>query len=137
MTTSAAAESRRWRRGEIVALLVALGWSAALIVAAVVLPVYSSQSSSSTNVVTGDSGTLVEVNGAAVVITVAVPLVLSVAVIGALWLRGRRRGAGPLAWVCAGLCAAFALIAMLSIGPLVLPVAGCLLYACAVHGARA
>lgn len=136
MTTSATPAFRRWRRGEIVALAVALGWSVALIVVVVVVPVYTWQESSSTNVVTGDSATLVEVNGTGVLLTVAVPLVLSAAVVGALWLRGNRRGGGPLAWVCAGLCVAFTLVAMLSIGPLVVPVAGCLLYACAMHGRR-
>lgn len=114
--------TQHFRRGELIALVVAIGWAAALAVAAFIAPLYEG------------GGTLVEVNGPSVAITAAVPLILSVATAVALGLRGRMARAGILAWTLTILCALFSLVALLSIGIFILPVVGCLIYACAAHG---
>lgn len=121
-------------RGQRIALTIALVWAAALPLMAFVAPVYQWESRDSTGAVTRGSDTLVGVNGAHGVVAAAVPLVLTIATVLALWLRGRRRGAGPAAWTLTSLSAIFSTLAILSVGPFVLPVVGCLIYACAAHG---
>jgi hypothetical protein len=118
-----------------VALLAAAVYSVGLVLAGVLVPVYSSQSVSSTGEVTQGSATLVEVNGFNVLVVLAVPLLVTLAVGAVLWPRVRR-GAMPVAWILTGVLAAFNLVAMLSIGVFVLPVTGALLVACGTRATR-
>jgi len=119
-----------------VALAVALFWSAALLVAAALAPAYQSTTETSSGTVTHGSATLVNENGSGVLLIIGVPLLVTVIVGCALWRRGTRRGAGPIAWTVTGLLAGFNLVAMLSIGPYIMPVTACLAVACTIRQAR-
>jgi hypothetical protein len=123
-------------RGEWVALAVALVWSAGFIVAAALAPAYQSTTETSSGIVTHGSATLVDENGRAVLLPVGVPLLVTVIVGCALWRREASRGAGPIAWTFTGLLAGFNVVAMLSIGPFMLPVTASLVVACALRQAR-
>lgn len=90
----------------------ALGWGLALIGGALLVPVYGSESA---------SATLVDENGAAVLIPVAVPALIAALVWVALW-RGSR-ASGYVAWSLIGALGVFCLLAILSIGLFALPVA--------------
>jgi hypothetical protein len=117
-------------------LMLAALYGIALVVGGFVAPVYGTSSSSSTgDEVTGTEGTdtLVGVNGRSVVFDLLVPLLATVLVAGALWLR-HRRGALPFAWTLTGTLAAFNLLAMMSIGIFILPVTAALIVAC--HSCR-
>jgi hypothetical protein len=118
------------------ALDVALVWSAGPIVAAAVAPAYQSTTETSSGTVTHESATLVDENGPAVLLPVGVPLLVTVIVGYALWRREEGRGAGPIAWTFTGLLASFNVVAMLSIGLLMLPVTAALAVACAKRQAR-
>jgi hypothetical protein len=126
----------RLRRAEWVALTIALSWSAALLAAAALAPAYQSTTQTSSGTVTHQSATLVDENGSGVLLIIAVPLLVTVIVGYALWRRGARRGAGPIAWTFTGLLAGFNLVAMLSIGPFIMPVTACLAVACTIRQAR-
>jgi hypothetical protein len=93
----------------------ALLWSIGLLVAALVAPVYG-------------SATLVDENGLGVLLVVAVPAVLAVAVWIALWRKCTRGGAvsGYVAWACVWVLGAFCLLGILTIGAFVAPVAALL-----------
>ena len=123
----------RLRRLERVSLAIASAWGAGLLAAAVVVPMYSSSGASSSGSVTYGSATLVGVNGWNVLLIVAVPLLATAIVGGALWRRGLRRGAGVVAWTIAGLLAVFNVLALASIGVFVIPVTVCLILACTGH----
>jgi hypothetical protein len=96
-------------------VLLALAWGVALIAAALLVPVYG-------------SATLVAENGADVLIPVGIPAVVSAAVWVALHVKCSRGGRAPdlVAWLLIGLLGAFCLVAILSIGVFVLPVAALL-----------
>lgn len=126
----------RLRRGEWMALAVALMWSAGLMVAAAVAPVYGSMTETSSGTVTHGSATLVDVNGPAVLLPVGVPLLATVLVGCALWRRDASGGAGPFAWTFTVLLAGFNVVAMASIGLFMLPVSAALGVACAMRQAR-
>ena len=111
-----------------IALVGALGWSAALIVGACVVPVYSSDGPAGRG-----SATLVGENGAGVIGVVIIPLVVSVVVAAVLNRRSAAPNAGPVAWTATGLLATFNVLALLSIGIFVLPVTVCLVVACMQH----
>jgi uncharacterized membrane protein (UPF0136 family) len=110
----------------------ALAWSLALIPAALWAPVYHG-GGSTTSVIRGvstattfsRSATLTDVNGDWVLILVAVPALLALAVTGALALRRR-----PVAKVVVIVLAAFNILAMFSIGIFILPAS--VLLVCAV-----
>ena len=119
----------RLRRVPAVALPVAAAYGVALVVAAFVLPVYASDSSSSSGETSRGSDTLVGVNGPGVALVLAVPLLVTLAVGFALWQRSR--WALPITWSLTGLLAALNLLAMLSVGIFVLPVTAALVLACA------
>ncbi len=127
------AASKLFRRGELNALLFAVVWSSALVVAAFYTPIYQGEIEDSTGAVQQTNATLVDVNGAYGALIAAMPLILSLATTLALWLRGQRH-AGPMAWALTILCAALSLVTIMTIGIFALPVVGCLIYACAVHG---
>ncbi len=119
----------RLGRVPAVALLVAAAYGVALVVAAFALPVYDSDSSSSSGETSQASDTLVGANGMGVALVLAVPLFVTVAVGCALALRSR--WSLPIAWTLTGLLAALNLLAMLSVGIFVLPVTAALVLACA------
>ena len=122
--------SSRLQRDEWVALSVALLWSVALIVLAVVAPAYQSTTQTSSGAVISETSSLFDENGAAVLLPVGVPLLVSVVVGFALWRREASRGAGPVAWTGTVLLAAFNVLAMASIGLLIVPVTAALVFAC-------
>ena len=131
------AEPGRLPRAAWVALAGALLWSAALLVAATVAPAYQTVTETDSGTVTHGSATLVGENGAGVLLVMAVPLLVTMLVGWALWRRGARHGAGPIAWTLTGLLACLNLLAMLSVGLFMLPVTACLAVACAIRqGAR-
>ncbi|MEO7587434.1 MAG: hypothetical protein ABIS84_05340 [Arachnia sp.] len=117
----------RLRRGQRVALSIALVWAAALLVGAFTVPVYGGS---------GAEATLIGVNGASGVVVAAAPLLLAAATAFSLRLRDPHAGAGLLAWALAILSAVYSIVAILSVGIFALPVVACLIYACAVHGPR-
>jgi hypothetical protein len=112
------------------ALVAASAWSAALLVAGFLVPVYSSQGVSADGEVSDGSATLVGQNGLGVVVILAIPLVVSLAV-WAVLRTPTRRGAVPIAWTLTGVLAGLNLLALLSIGVFVLPVTVALVVACA------
>jgi hypothetical protein len=69
-------------------------------------------------------------NGLGVALVIAVPLLATLTVGAALW-RHSRRGAVRMAWAVTGLLAVFNLLAMMSIGVLVVSVTVALTVACA------
>jgi hypothetical protein len=108
----------RGRRAFVLTVL-AFAWSIGLLAAALLAPAYGST-------------TLVQENGSGVLLVVAVPAVISVAVWLALWRKCTRGGrvSGVVAWACVSTLAAFCVLALFSIGIFVVPVAA--LLACAV-----
>ncbi|RMB58782.1 hypothetical protein [Tessaracoccus antarcticus] len=127
----------RWagsRRGERIALAIALIWAGVLLVGAFTVPVYGGEGADSTGAVTQRALTLVGVNGASGVVVAAVPFLLALGTAFALWLRGSSPGAGPVAWTLTILSAVFSMVSILSIGLFAIPVVACLLAACTVHG---
>jgi len=131
---------RRRRNQSWIALAVAAVWSVGLLVGAATLPAYKRVSAAYSSTVAGplatteSSATLVEENGAGVLAFVAIPLVISGAIALALWRRQRvgRPGAGPFAWTVCGILLIFCLLAMLTIGVFVVPVAVALVVGCAL-----
>lgn len=111
-----------------VALVFAGVYSLVLVVAGFVAPAYSTQGSSSSGGVSRGSATLVAVNGVGVLLVLAIPLLLTLAV-GAALLLGRPWGRA-LAWTLTGVLAVFNVLALLSIGVFVVPVTGALAVAC-------
>lgn len=107
-----------------IALVAASLWSAALVVAALTVPVYSGESegtdSTGATVNTATSATLVEENGWWGLVVAGVPLVACL-VVGALLLGPGGRAAKVAAVVVVGLLGLGTLLAMLSIGIFVLP----------------
>jgi hypothetical protein len=104
-------------------------WGIGLIVAAVLVPVYSSQTVSLDGGTTASSSsTLVEVNGAGVLIPVSVPAAVAFLVWIALRRKCTRGGriSAYVAWSLIGILFALSVLAILSIGLFILPVAGLL-----------
>ncbi|HET7900044.1 MAG TPA: hypothetical protein VFL59_02585 [Candidatus Nanopelagicales bacterium] len=125
-----------WTRPTWISLLVALVYCLIVLVAAATLPVYgwSSQSSSAADGAavesTSGTATLLEVNGPWALVVVSVPLLVTL-VVGALLTR--RTGWVGVAVACiltvlyVGLC----ILALLSIGIFLAPIALVLVVACA------
>jgi hypothetical protein len=107
-----------------------------LVIVALLAPVYQSQSVSSSGSMTNGSATLVGVNGWGALLVAAAPLAAAVVTGCGLWRRARRPGAGVLAWTVAGMLACFNVLAMATIGVIVVPVTVALFAACAAHGER-
>jgi hypothetical protein len=120
----------RLGRASSIALLSAVAWGSLLVVAGFLLPVYQSETVSSSGELTQSTGTLVGVNVPGVVVVLAVPLLVTVLVACALLVR-TRRGAFPVAWALTALLGAFNLLGMLTIGVFVVPVTAALVVACA------
>ncbi len=117
-----------------VALLIAAVGGVALVVAGFLAPMYTTATESEAGEVTYGTDTLVGANGPGAIAVLGVPLLVTLAVGSALW-HGRR-GAVAVAWTLAGLLAAFNVLAIASIGMLILPITAALLVACAVHRPR-
>lgn len=117
--------TRAFRRDELIALVIALVIAGVLARVAFYTPLYAS------------GGTLVDVNGSYAAIAAGLPLALSLATTIALALRGRDATAGPMAWALTIVCGLLSLVSILSIGFFIMPVVGCLIFACAVHGREA
>jgi hypothetical protein len=102
----------------------ALTWSVALVVGALVLPVYSGTAVNSSAEPTSTTATLVGENGLGVLIPVGIPAVVTLLVWVALRWRCSRGGrlSGSIAWMAIGLLAMFCVLAILSVGIFVLPV---------------
>jgi hypothetical protein len=130
-----------WSRTSAISLTFALVWSTLLLGGALVLPAYSTASQSAsldsstgtmvTEPMTTGTETVVGVNGPGVLITVAVPLAVTLLVGAALAARRRRIG-----WVLTSVLGFFNLLAMLSIGIFVLPTTLALVVACAATERR-
>jgi len=112
-------------RRAFVLTLLAFVWSVGLFVAALTVPEYG-------------SATLVDENGSRVLLVMAVPAVISVAVWLALWRKCTRGGqlSGTVAWICVSLLAAFCVLGLASIGMFVIPVAALLAWAASVTPSR-
>lgn len=96
-----------------------------LVVAALVVPAYDSDSASSSGATESTSSTIVGVNGLGALAVMAVPLLATALVAAALWLRAK-----PLAWAIVALLAAGNVLALASVGLLALPVTAALVVAC-------
>ena len=117
---SARTASHQWRLSVRLSVA-AFVWSLGLVLAGLFAPVYST-SSSDVNGVTLGSATLVQENGARVLILIAIPALASAIVI--LALRARRSGArwgAPLAWAAIALLTAEALVGIMTIGLFIVP----------------
>jgi hypothetical protein len=128
--------ARRFGRLEWISLAIALASGTGLVIAALLAPVYQSQSVSSSGVTANGSATLVGVNGWRALLIAGVPLAAAAVAGYGLWRRAGRPGAGVLAWTVTGLLACFNVLAMATIGVFVVPVTAALFTACAAHGGR-
>jgi hypothetical protein len=100
-----------------------LVWSLGLVVAALVLPTYDGQTTTSSQSVTLTTATLVQVNGIRALVVVAIP-VLVVALVGVAlyrrWVAGARWSA-IVAWSMIAILAAEAGLGILSVGAFMVP----------------
>lgn len=124
-----------------IALVLALVWSALLVLAAFTLPLYGVASESATVVGAGDvdeiagTATLVQVNGSTAVLVLAIPLAVTLLVGLLLGVGGRGPRAG--AWAVTALLGVFTVLALLSVGLFMVPVVVALVVACASAASRA
>jgi hypothetical protein len=120
----------RWAFGLTVAAFL---WAVALIAAAFLAPAYSGSESSSVSDPNGTTtsgprhttSTLVEENGLEVLVPIAVPALITVLVWFALHHKCSRgsRASDRIAWAAVAVLAALCMLASLSVGPFMLPVA--------------
>jgi hypothetical protein len=116
--------SRRWWLAVRLAAG-ALVWSVGLVLAAVLVPAYGSDTSSGAGGLTLTSSTLLESKGAGALVLVTIPALASL-VVGIAMVSRRRDGArwsGPAAWTAIGVVTVEALLGILSVGGFMLPVA--------------
>ncbi len=122
----------------MIALGLAVAMSLLLLALAAVVPVYGSESvmttigpdGSATTTSSSGSATLVAVNGLSALLLVAVPLLVTV-LVAVLLRRGSGRVAYATAWVLTLAYGGLCVLALLSIGLFLAPVALALLVACA------
>jgi hypothetical protein len=117
-------------------LAVALASGTGLVIAALLAPVYQSQTFSSSGTMTNGSATLVGVNGWRALLVAGVPLAAALVTGCGLWRRAGRPGAGVLAGTVTALLASFNVLAIATIGLFVVPVTAALFAACAAYGGR-
>ena len=113
--------ARRWRLA-VRLNVVAVVWSAGLVLAGLLVPAYTSNSTSEVNGVTLTRSTLAQENGVRGMALIAVPLLVSCVVLWAI--RARRSGArwgGPLAGMAIALLTAEALVGFMTIGLFIVP----------------
>lgn len=126
--------ARRLGRTTTISLVIAVGYAVALLVAGLLAPAYHSETVSTSGEVVTSWETFVAVNGVRGVVTLSVPLIVSLLVGFTLWKRPWH-GALLAAWLLTGLLAALTLLAMLSIGVFVVPVTAALVVACSTSRA--
>jgi len=116
--------SRRWSLA-VRLTAGALVWSVGLIVAALVIPAYGTETSSQTNGVTLTSSTLLQNKGAGALVLVTIPALVSLIVLIAIRSRRRRDGAwsGRVAWTAIGALTVESILGIATIGAFLLPVA--------------
>jgi hypothetical protein len=116
--------SRRWSLA-IRLIAGALVWSIGLIIAALVIPAYRTETSSPTNGVTLTSSTLLQDNGVGALVLVVIPVLVSLIVLVAMRFRRRQDAAwsGRVAWTAIGVLAVESLLGIATIGAFMLPVA--------------
>lgn len=116
------------RRIGSVALLVAALYSSGLIAAGFLVPVYSTQSVSSSGAVAEGSATLVGENGVNVVVVLVIPLLVTLVAAGLLF--SRRSWGLLVARILTAVLVVFNVLAILSIGVFVVPVTITLVIVC-------
>jgi hypothetical protein len=119
---SSGVASRRWQLA-VRLTVVALVWSLGLVLAALLVPAYDANSSSSEGL-TLTTRTLVQVHGARALILVAIPVIVSIAVGVALYAKHRAgpRWSARVAWIAIGLLTAETLLGILTVGAFMAPV---------------
>ena len=124
MSMSPRVASRRWSLAVRLAAG-ALVWSIGLIIAALVIPAYGTETSSQTNGVTLTNSTLLQDNGAGALVLVTIPALVSLIVLIAIRSRRRQDAAwsGWLAWTAIGALAVECILGIATIGAFMLPVA--------------
>jgi len=119
----------RLGRVSSIALLGAAVWASALVAAGFLVPVYTTETVSSSGELAQRTETVVGANGPGAVVVLAVPLLATVLVACALLVPAR---AGlPVAWALTALLGVLTVLGMLTIGVFVLPVTAALVVACA------
>jgi hypothetical protein len=121
---SASVASRRWRLA--VRLAVAgLVWALGAVLAAVLVHAYDADTTSPAGGLTLTRDTLLESKGAGALVLVAIPLLLAIVVLVAMWYRRRRDApwSGRVAWAAIALLAAESLVGILTIGAFMVPAA--------------
>lgn len=107
--------------------MLALAWALALIIVAILVPVYSTQGAfaPSGRTVALPAQTFVQVNGAYGVTAVVLPALLAAIAYASLHRKCARGGSmsGYVAWTCIALLVAFCVVTSPTIGLFVLPVA--------------
>jgi hypothetical protein len=116
--------SRRWSLA-VRLIAGALVWSIGLILAALVIPAYTTETSSQTNGVTLTSSTLLQDRGAGALVLIVIPVLVSLIVLIAMRFRHREDAAwsGRVAWTAIGVLAVESLLGIATIGAFMLPVA--------------
>ena len=143
MESSIQRPARPYARTIRALVAVAVLWSIGLLVAAVTYPAYESEAVTDSTVIGGSgaeheviktshfSATLVEVNGYHALWFIALPLLVSLIVASALLRARAGRVARSTAWVVTAMLGLLNVLAMLTVGPVMLPITGCLVMACA------
>jgi hypothetical protein len=119
-------------RANVWLLAVATAWGVGLILAALLVPAYSSTTTTSSGHFVSSSASLVQQNGPRVLLPVSAPLV-AVGIVGALLVHRRRAalpGAGIASWVVVAVLGVVSVLGILTIGPFILPVTALLLAVC-------
>jgi hypothetical protein len=113
------------RRGRLAFGLTVAGfaWAAALVPAALLVPVYSGKTESGSGDSVSTSATLVGENGLGVLLPIAIPAAVAALVWLALHRRCTHGTAAYWAWSLVALLAAFSFVAAASIGMFLMPIA--------------
>jgi uncharacterized membrane protein YhaH (DUF805 family) len=116
--------SRRWSLA-VRLTAGALVWSIGLMIAAVVIPAYGTETSSQANGVTLMSSTLLQDKGAGALVLVTIPALVSLIVLIAIRARRGHDAAwsGRVAWTAIGAVTVESILGIATIGAFMLPVA--------------
>ena len=113
-----------------IALLAGAAWGVVLVIAGFVVPVYETSTTTTAGEAIRGTATLVGANGIGAAFVLAIPLVITAMVAGALQLPDRRAALGG-AWTLTALLLVGNLLAMLTIGIFVVPLTVALVVTCA------